>query len=112
MITANKANATYRNDLLRAPLAGILEAGWATFALVIAIRYFEANETHKAFIAGAAPMGFLITPITLYLAASFRARPSFSCAFVLATATLLLFCLLYTSPSPRDLYRSRMPSSA
>ena len=24
----------------------------------------------------------------------------------------LLTCLLYTSPSPRDLYRSRMPSSA
>ena len=23
-----------------------------------------------------------------------------------------LICLLYTSPSPRDLYRSRMPSSA
>ena len=22
------------------------------------------------------------------------------------------YCLLYTSPSPRDLYRSRMPSSA
>ena len=90
MITANKATATYRNDLLRAPLTGILEAGWATFALVIAIRYFEASETHKAFIAGAAPMGFLITPITLYLAASVRARPSFSCTFVLATATLLL----------------------
>ena len=24
----------------------------------------------------------------------------------------LMICLLYTSPSPRDLYRSRMPSSA
>ena len=24
----------------------------------------------------------------------------------------LIDCLLYTSPSPRDLYRSRMPSSA
>ena len=23
-----------------------------------------------------------------------------------------LFCLLYTSPSPRDMYKSRMPSSA
>ena len=90
MITANKANATYRNDILRAPFAGILEAGWATFALVIAIRYFEASETLKAFIAGAAPMGFLITPATLYLAASLRARPSLSCAFVLATASLLL----------------------
>ena len=90
MITANKANATYRNDLLRAPLAGILEAGWATFALVIAIRYFEASEPHKAFIAGAAPMGFLITPVTLYIAACFRAPPSFGCAFFLATASLLL----------------------
>ena len=26
--------------------------------------------------------------------------------------TLYNYCLLYTSPSPRDLYRSRMPSSA
>ena len=25
---------------------------------------------------------------------------------------LVRHCLLYTSPSPRDLYRSRMPSSA
>ena len=25
---------------------------------------------------------------------------------------IILSCLLYTSPSPRDLYRSRMPSSA
>ena len=27
-------------------------------------------------------------------------------------ATGLIFCLLYTSPSPRDSIRSRMPSSA
>ena len=26
--------------------------------------------------------------------------------------TMSIACLLYTSPSPRDLYRSRMPSSA
>ena len=29
-----------------------------------------------------------------------------------AEAIDLCSCLLYTSPSPRDLYRSRMPSSA
>ena len=28
------------------------------------------------------------------------------------TEALFSICLLYTSPSPRDLYRSRMPSSA
>ena len=27
-------------------------------------------------------------------------------------STIALFCLLYTSPSPRDVLRSRMPSSA
>lgn len=84
------ASRTYRNDLLRAPLAGILEAGWATFVLVIAIRYFDASETYKAFIAGAGPIGFLLTPVTLYIAASLRARPSLSCAFVFAAAGLLL----------------------
>lgn len=84
------ARATYRNDLLRAPFTGILEAGWTTFALVIAIRYFDASETHKAFIAGAGPIGFLITPVTLYIAASLRASPSRSCAFIFTIAALLL----------------------
>ena len=30
----------------------------------------------------------------------------------LASLAWLIFCLLYTSPSPRDLSTSRMPSSA
>jgi len=84
------ASATYRNDLLRAPFLGILEAGWTTFALVIAIRYFDASETHKSFIAGAGPIGFLITPVTLFIAANLRARPSMGCCFVFAVSALLL----------------------
>ena len=32
--------------------------------------------------------------------------------FFFATTTLIIACLLYTSPSPRDMRRSRMPSSA
>jgi len=31
---------------------------------------------------------------------------------IYAAATLFMICLLYTSPSPRDRTRSRMPSSA
>tara|TARA_B100001971_G_C18267630_1_gene595276 strand:+ start:7951 stop:9177 length:1227 start_codon:yes stop_codon:yes gene_type:complete len=84
------ARATYRNDLLRAPCLGILEAGWQTFALVIAIRYFDASETHKSFIAGAGPIGFLLTPLTLYLAASLRATPAQACAVVFGAAAALL----------------------
>jgi hypothetical protein len=76
--------------MLRAPFTGILEAGWTTFALVIAIRYFDASETHKSFIAGAGPIGFLITPLTLYIAASLRANPSKACTVVFCSAALLL----------------------
>lgn len=84
------AEATYRNDILRAPLYGIMEAGWNSFALIVAIRYFDASETHKAFIAGAGPMGFLLTPLTLYIAATLRARPSLACAVIFGVAGLLV----------------------
>ena len=40
------------------------------------------------------------------------ARDIFDDAFAAAPATLIKVCLLYTSPSPRDLSTSRMPSSA
>jgi hypothetical protein len=86
----NRAEATYRFDLLRAPFYGILEAGWTTFALLIAIRYFEASESIKAFIVGAGPMGFLLTPLTLYYAAQLKARPTSACAFVFVVAAALL----------------------
>ncbi|MEM8867146.1 MAG: MFS transporter [Verrucomicrobiota bacterium] len=86
----NNAAATYRNDLRRSTFQGILEAGWQTFPLLIAIRYYDAPETYKAFIAGAGPIGFLITPLTLYIAASLRARPSAACAFVFTIAAILI----------------------
>lgn len=87
----NDAEATYRRDKWRAPFQGILEAGWQAFPLLIAIRYFEAPETVKAFIAGAGPVGFLLTPLTLFLAARLAARPSYACAvvFVISAALIL-----------------------
>ena len=87
----NDAEATYCRDKWRAPFQGILEAGWQAFPLLIAIRYFEAPETVKAFIAGAGPVGFLLTPLTLFLAARLAARPSYACAvvFVMSAALIL-----------------------
>ena len=48
-------------------------------------------------------------------ASYFTAMPNFARAAAQQRLTqddLLKFCLLYTSPSPRDLSTSRMPSSA
>lgn len=85
-----RADATYRNDVLRAPFYGILEAGWSTFALLIAIRHFGAPETYKAFIACAWPIGFLLTPLTLYFVAKSRMRPSLASACMFALAAVLM----------------------
>ena len=39
-------------------------------------------------------------------------EPKFKSALVKSRPQIILCCLLYTSPSPRDRTRSRMPSSA
>lgn len=82
--------ATYRNDVLKAPFYGILEAGWQTFVLLIAIRHFDAPESCKAFIVGASPIGFLLTPVTVYLAARWRFRPSMVAAYMFFLTALLI----------------------
>lgn len=84
------ASKTHRNDQLRAPFLGILETGWSTFALVIAIRHFEADETIKAWITGAGPMGFLLAPISLYIAARLKLCAHQACAILFAASALLL----------------------
>lgn len=83
--------ATYRNDILKAPFYGVLEAGWSTFVLLIAIRQFDAPQNYKALIAGASPIGFLLTPITVYFAARWQLRPALIAACVFSLAALLIF---------------------
>ncbi len=90
MDTSNNAEQTYHYDKLRAPFYGILEAGWSTFALVIAIRYFEAPDKYKSFIAGAWSMGFLLTPLTLYLVAKLQHRSSMACACMFGASAVLM----------------------
>jgi MFS family permease len=67
-----------------------LEAGWSTFALLIAIRHFGASESYKAFIAAAWPIGFLLTPLTLYFVAKRQFRPSLASANMFGLAALLM----------------------
>ena len=62
---------THTRDSIRAFLYGLLEAGWQTFAFIVAIRYFNADTNVKAFIAAAGPIGFLLTPLSLYFFAGY-----------------------------------------
>lgn len=67
-----------------------MEAGWSTFALLIAIRHYGAPESYKAFIAAAWPIGFLLTPLTLHCVAKRQFRPSLASASMFALAAVLM----------------------
>lgn len=82
---------THSRDSIRSFLYGILEAGWQTFAFVVAIRYFNSDVNFKAFIAAAGPIGFLLTPLSLYFFANQKFSASFACALVYFSTALFLF---------------------
>ena len=56
------ARLTFRYDLLRSTMTGVLETGFSTFGLLVAIRAFESSETWKSLLSGAVSAGLLIVP--------------------------------------------------
>ena len=56
-------------------------------------------------------LGYVLVSIAA-LSLLLRRRAPLAGISVAAVATGVYFCLLYTSPSPRDRQKSRMPSSA
>ena len=56
---------TFRHERWRAVSAGILETAANTFLLIIAVRWFHAGSTAKAFVAGGGSFGLFLTPIVV-----------------------------------------------
>ena len=88
--------------LLLEVIIGIV-AIYASFYRWIKVRDIQSNEKADFFL----PAGFLAFGLIVAFSVEIR---FFSVFFILIF--LPLFCLLYTSPSPRDVEESRMPSSA
>lgn len=83
--------STHRRDTVRALFYGLLDAGWQTFAFIVAIRYFNASETVKSLIAASGPIGFLLTPLSLYYFAKRQVTASQACTLIYLTTALFLF---------------------
>ena len=83
-------------------------AGW--LAMFLPLVYFVQSLTYAASGPDQTPQAIVDF---LLKSGGWQARAAvFGIAVIAAPVTEELICLLYTSPSPRDRTRSRMPSSA
>ena len=74
--------------------------------------FYGAMDGASKFVRGDAIAGVLITLINIFGGLIVGMMHGMSIGEAAAIFTKLTICLLYTSPSPRDLSTSRMPSSA
>ncbi len=67
---------TYFWDRLRGVSQGILETTWQTFGLIVAIRYFHADESIKQYLPAAGGIGLILSPLFLAFFSRQSARVS------------------------------------
>ena len=87
---AERTRITYFWDRIRGCGGGFLEATFQTFALLTAIRIFEAPMFVKATLPAAFPIGFLLAPMTVYVAARIQRRVGVICAGYAVCSALAL----------------------
>jgi MFS family permease len=71
---------TFRLDLINSSMGGILEVGFGTFSILIAIRFLDAPVLIKAILASGVSAGLLLVPFMQRIAASSRLCVSSFCA--------------------------------
>jgi MFS family permease len=90
--------STQKYDLWRNLFNGIGEAGFASSALLVAIRHFGASESAKSLIAGGTSIGFLLAPGFLFLFGRSKLSVSQTCALLMiGTGTGVLLSAMASS---------------
>lgn len=86
-----RAALTFRYDRIRGACSGILDTGWQTFALLVAVRVFDASPNMKALLVSAGSIGLVLTPIVLFAVSRTNMRTGLVAGrllFVAAAATV------------------------
>ena len=90
MITVGQK--TFRLDLFRSSLNGVLEIGFNVFVVLIAIRFLDASETCKSFLAAGSAIGFFIMPWTVRISAILNRPVTHFAGFLMFICAVALFC--------------------
>ena len=81
---------TYFWDRIRGISAGVNDAVFSTFILLIAIRVFDATSTQKSIVASALWIGMFLMPVFLWVASYFRFKCNIACV-IYTTTTAVCF---------------------
>ena len=87
----NLSQRTFRLDLFRCSLNGILEVGFNVFVILIAIRFLDASQSFQSLLAGGSAFGFFLMPWTSKLSAILEQPVTHIAGFI------MLICSLITS---------------
>lgn len=84
---------TYRFDCLRGGFQGVIDAGWMTFVVLIAIRCFNASNMVKACIVSSGFWGYFLNPLVLSVAIKSRLKTSqLAFLYYILSAFLIAIC--------------------
>ena len=84
---------TFRLDLFRCSLNGILEVGFNVFVILIAIRFLDASQSFKSLLAAGSAFGFFLMPWTSKLSAILEKPVTHIAGFIMLICSLsLIFC--------------------
>jgi hypothetical protein len=89
------SSQTFRLDLINSSLGGIIEVGFGTFAILIAIRFLDAPDMIKAVLASGVSAGLLLVPHMQRLAAWTQLSASRFCAALMLISSVLLLGSAY-----------------
>tara|TARA_B100001013_G_scaffold213728_1_gene130129 strand:+ start:80 stop:583 length:504 start_codon:yes stop_codon:yes gene_type:complete len=90
LTTSELHRRTYKYDLWRGFFEGVLSSGIQTFALFIAIRYYNAGEGLKSLIAAAPFIGMILSLPLVHYTAGKGLKKSFCSAVPSALASVCL----------------------
>jgi hypothetical protein len=92
---AERAARAFRYDRVRGAMAGIIEAGWLSFTMLVAIRHFDAPPALKALLNAAGSLGLLLTPLSIHWVVRSGASPVRAAALLWSGVALALGLLAW-----------------
>lgn len=94
----DRMRTTFRCDLVKGACGGVLETGWQVFALLLAVRVYQASPEIKASIAAAGAFGLLLGPLSLFVITRMQISVARAgAAFLLGTSLFLLLASFSSS---------------